>query len=93
MNAYLFVYDKDQITDYNALHERIKTDPNISNWWHYLNSAYILLSNSNANQLAASIRSYFPNGKFLITKITRSDYQGYLARDAWNWILKNVPNY
>ena len=91
MNAYLFVFDRDQTTDFNVLHERIKTDSHISNWWHYLNSAYILISNSNAGQLTESISGYFPNGTFLVIKITKSNYQGYLAKDAWEWIREHVP--
>lgn len=91
MNAYLLVYDRDLSTDYKLLHEGIKADSKIVNWWHYLNSAYILISNSSANELTEGVRRYVPSGKFLIVKITRSDYQGYLSKDAWKWIHGHVP--
>ncbi len=91
MNAYLFVYDRDSVSDFVALHNGIKNDTNIGTWWHYLNSAYILMSNSSADQLSDSIRTYFPSGTYLVIKITRSNYQGYLSKEAWDWIRENVP--
>ncbi|OGD94743.1 hypothetical protein A2697_04425 [Candidatus Curtissbacteria bacterium RIFCSPHIGHO2_01_FULL_41_44] len=90
MNAYLFVFNRNTSVDYNKLHENIKSDRHISNWWHYLNSAYILISSYDANQLADSIRSYYPY-QLLVIKITKSNYQGWLPQDAWDWISKNVP--
>lgn len=89
MSAYLFVFDRDFLTDYNNLHNKIKSDIYISNWWHYLNSAYILISPYDASQLTNSIRSYFPN-RFLLIKITKNNYNGWLPKDAWDWIQTHV---
>lgn len=89
MNAYLFIFDRDSSTDYTNLHNRIKSDSHISNWWHYLNSAYILISPFDASKLTDSIRGYFPN-RFLLIKVTRSNYNGWLPQDAWDWIRTNV---
>ena len=90
MNAYLFVFDRNFRTDYTDLHNGIKNDTKISNWWHYLNSAYILKSSYSVTELTDSIRSYFPTGRFVVFQITRQNYNGWLSEEAWAWVYNNV---
>lgn len=91
MSAYLFVFDRDVTSDYVALHNAIKSNSHISNWWHYLNSVYILISSYDADTLTNDIRPHLSSGRYMVIKITKSNYQGYLSKDAWDWIRDNVP--
>ena len=87
-NLYLLVFDRDLATDYNQLHENIKNDPNILDWWHYITSSYLLVSQLSVNDLANKIINYFPNHRFLLIKVDPHTSQGWLPKDAWEWLTK-----
>ncbi len=85
---YLMVFDRNNLFDYQLLHEFIKSSYNIKDWWHYMQSSYILVSPLNANDLADNLMTRFGNRRFLLVQITPGNYQGWLPEDAWKWIRK-----
>lgn len=85
---YLMVFDRNAYFNYQLLHEFIKNNYNIKDWWHYMQSSYILVSPLSANDLADSIMTGFRNHRFLLVQITPGNYQGWLTEDAWQWIRK-----
>lgn len=87
---YILTFDRNSTYDYNILHNGIKTDSQIINWWHFLKSSYLLVStNSSATLLSERIRTYFPNQRFLLTEINLKNHNGWLPKEAWDWINSN----
>jgi hypothetical protein len=63
--------------------------PNIiQDWWHYLDSSYIVISNFEATKLYNHIYQGIPNKHILIAEINLKNAQGWLPQSAWNWISK-----
>lgn len=86
--VYLMVFDRDPTYNYELLHNVIKMDPYIYDWWHYLQSTYILVSTLTADALADRLMLSFKNQRFLLVEINSKNYQGWLPKDAWEWIRK-----
>jgi len=88
-NLYILTFDRSDDFDYNRLHEFIKNDYQyINDWWHYIKSSYILVSPYSADVVANRIIQIIPNQHFLVMKLNPSDHQGWLTKDAWEWINK-----
>ena len=89
---YLLTFDRDENTNYDVIHDYIKSDTNyIIDWWHYLQSSYILLSEYSGVVLADKILRNFPNHRFLLIEVNPRDYQGWLPSNAWSWLKKYKP--
>lgn len=87
--AYALIFDRDDQTDFKQLHDKLVSLDCIKNWFHYIKSAYILISDkTTANALDKDIRMIFRERNYLIVAINLKDSQGWLPERAWNWIEK-----
>ena len=69
--------------NYESLHEAIK---NCGAWWHFLRSTWLVDTSLSASGIWDRLaRHVDKNDLFLVIGVTR-DYQGWLPRDAWDWI-------
>ena len=69
--------------NYTELYEAIKK---LGDWWHYLESTWLVDTSLNANQIFQRLKpSLDSNDSVLIVKFG-TDYSGWLTQDAWNWI-------
>ncbi|MEQ9690567.1 MAG: hypothetical protein RLO48_12620 [Bauldia litoralis] len=69
--------------DYDALHEAIK---NCGDWWHFLGSTWLVDTALSSQGICNKLEPYVDtNDVFLVIGVTR-DYQGWLPREAWDWI-------
>jgi hypothetical protein len=75
--------------DANGLHNAIDSSPYISSWWHYLGSTYLLKSDHSITKVKDSIKSKWPNQKYLIMKVDPKNFSGLLPPKAWDWIRRN----
>ena|SRR5260221_662412 len=89
--AYLLIFDRDPTRDYEVLHNAIKNDRNIKNWWHYIKSAYLLITPLSTIDLTHRIEGYMPSHRFLIFNVTGKMHNGRLPQEAWDWINKYIP--
>ncbi len=93
--AYILVFEKDGI-DINQLHSAIEAHYNngsIANWWHFIKTCYILISNKTADDLAKSIGNSIVSEKtFLLIEVNMNNRQGWLNEEAWKWINDNKVN-
>jgi Fe-S cluster biosynthesis and repair protein YggX len=88
--AYSITYDLRQPgRDYTNLYEEIKKSPK---WWHYLESTWMIITEESANQVWERIRPYIDKNDYLLIIGVRNDVQGWLPKDAWDWIHLNVPS-
>jgi hypothetical protein len=74
--------------NYDALYTALKS---FGTWWHFLESTWLVVSYESAvhvwNRLAATID---PSDFVLVIEVRRN-YQGWLPKEAWDWINVNVP--
>jgi len=72
--------------DYAKLFETLKS---ASGWWHYLESTWVLSTTDSVAAWTDRIRATMDeNDLFIIIDITGKTRNGWLTKDAWEW-LKN----
>jgi hypothetical protein len=90
MKAYLISYDlKIPNRDYSGLYKAIgKYTP----WWHFLESVWIVMSDSTPGQIWNALQSHIDtNDRILIIEV-RDNVSGWLPKGAWDWIKQHVPS-
>lgn len=87
--AFSINYDlKQPGRDYTGLFDAIKQS---SKWWHYLDSTWIVQTTEGANEVYQRLRAHIDDNDFLLVIEVRDNSQGWLPKDAWDWIHANVP--
>ena len=90
MNKYLITYDlaNKQIKSYENLYTALKS---LGPWWHYLDSTWIIKTNINSKDIWNNLKDHINtnNDRILITKISDGDREGWLTKDAWDWLNQN----
>ncbi|MBY6276799.1 SinR family protein [Symbiobacterium thermophilum] len=90
MAVYLITYDlKKAGQNYDALYKEIKS---FGDWWHYLESTWLVDTNLSAQTMSDRIRKVTDsNDLHLVIKLNRgTDYQGWLPKEAWDWINQRL---
>ncbi|MFL9585119.1 hypothetical protein [Stenotrophomonas sp. AB1(2024)] len=89
MTTFCVSYDLNKSgQNYSALYEELKKSPN---WWHHLDSTWLIVTSETAEQLRDRIRKHLDdNDTLLIIKVVRP-YSGWLSKEAWEWLDKNIP--
>ncbi|MEY4835631.1 MAG: hypothetical protein RI980_1746 [Bacteroidota bacterium] len=84
----LITYDlKKPGKDYTALYNVIKTAPK---WWHYLESTWIIQTPESVDTWNSRLTKVLDqNDHILIVDITKRPRQGWLPKEAWDWIRTN----
>jgi hypothetical protein len=55
-------------------------------WWHYLEAIWIVQTPKTANEYANLLYPHMTDkDRLLVVKITK-DHQGWLPKDAWDWL-------
>ncbi len=89
MAAYTINYDlKVPGRNYNALYEEIKRTPL---WWHFLESTWIINTSETAQQIWDRLGRCIDQNDFMLIIEIRDNSQGWLPKEAWDWIHANVP--
>lgn len=83
-------FNRDQLIDPMEFHKFIVSIHGVISWWHYLPSTYLLSgSNLTAHKIQQDIHLKYPELPLLISKFSSDDNDGFLPRDAWDWIDDN----
>lgn len=88
--AFMVTYDlKGPSANYSGLYEFLKSQ---KNWWHYLKSTWIIITEMDASELADEILKFTKeDDRFLITSLSKqTQTNGWLPKKAWNWIHSRV---
>ena len=85
-NAYIFVFDTTVNLDFGQIHGRIVSIPGLYSWFHYILSSYVLIYNGDSNTLTQELLKIIPNVRFQIFKVDLSSRNGWLPKEAWDWI-------
>jgi len=87
--AYAINYDLSAPNrDYAGLYEAIKS---YSGWWHYLESTWLIATESTPSQIWEKFRPHIDKNDSLLIIEVRDNTSGWLQKEAWEWIHKNVP--
>lgn len=86
--VYLVSYDLNSPgQNYTSLRDELKKS---TDWWHYLDSTWLIYTWESANQVWNRIHSEIDkNDRVLIIEV-KNNMQGWLTQDAWDWIHKYV---
>lgn len=85
--AYVLIFDRDDQTNFIQLHDQLISLDCIKNWFHYIKSSYILISDkATANALDREIGIIIKEKNYLIVGVDLKDCQGWLPKRAWEWI-------
>jgi len=60
----------------------------ITDWFHYIDETYLIVSSSSVSQLYNLIFPGVPKRYLLIIEVNVNNAQGYLPLNAWTWIQK-----
>jgi hypothetical protein len=91
--AYIINFDKGGVLDnfdYKKFHDTITTAKGIINWWHYLESSYIIITENNitATNVSDFVGQHMKNKHFLVAELNLKNHNGWLPKEAWDWINK-----
>jgi hypothetical protein len=87
--AYIVTYDlKAPNRDYTGLFEAIKKS---SKWWHYLQSTWIIQTSETPRQVWERLHPHVDKNDYLLIIEVRDNVEGWLPKEAWDWIHANVP--
>ncbi len=70
--------------DYSNFYEALKSS---EHWWHHIDNTWILCTNHPKEKWNDHLRQFLNEDDFLlIVDITKSEYSGWLPKEAWEWI-------
>lgn len=88
--AYAINYDlKAPGRDYSGLYEAIKKTSLW--WWHYLDSTWLIVTEETPSQIWSKLAHHIDKNDFLLIIEVRDNIQGWLPKEAWEWIHDKVP--
>ncbi len=88
-NAYLITYDlKQPVASYFLFFNEIRM---ASKWWHYLPNTWIIISEQTPTNWQTRLLSKTYIGDFFLIIQIKPYSDGFLPKDAWDWINANVP--
>ena len=73
--------------DYADLYAELERSPN---WWHHLESTWLIVTDETAQQLWNRIARHVHRGDSVLVVEVGDDRQGWLPSDAWEWIAENL---
>ena len=87
--AYLVSYDlKSPVGTYEPFFNELKQS---AHWWHYLNATWIVVRYETLAELAPKLRGLIFADDRLVVMPAKGPADGWLPRDAWDWIEGKVP--
>jgi hypothetical protein len=79
----MVTYDLRTPRDYHDFYEAIKQQ---GRWWHYLSSTWLVSTTKSPQEIVDSIHPYMSEPDSLLVCELGPNYQGWLPKDAWDWI-------
>jgi len=89
--VYLVTYNTDANFNRTIFHNHVSSLSQygyVTDWWHYIDTAYLVVSSLNVSQLYNAIYPGVPQRYLLIVEIDPNNAQGWLPKDAWAWLQK-----
>ncbi len=74
---------KGAATAYTQFYETLKSQ---GQWWHYLPSTWLIYTNFTPQQVYEAARPHLQTNDHLFVATLQNGYNGWLPKDAWEWI-------
>ncbi|MEH6798951.1 MAG: hypothetical protein V7681_06585 [Halopseudomonas sabulinigri] len=88
MAAYVVSYDLNKSgQDYKGLYKELENSPN---WWHRLDSTWLIITNETADQLFNRIGQHIDKNDWCLVMPVSKPYSGWLTDDDWQWLRSNI---
>ena len=88
MKAFSISYDlKVPGRDYTSLYKALTRS---GKWWHYLDSTWIVITNESTQQIWQRLAPHIDKNDYMLIIEIVNNVQGWLPKDAWDWINANV---
>ena len=85
--AYALMFDRDDQINYKELHHKLISLECVKNWFHYIKSSYILISDlPTAYEFNKEVSKVLKDKNYLIVAIDLKDIEGWLPGRAWSWV-------
>lgn len=89
MKVYCVSYDLKGIKrDYTPLLSALQS---MGKWWHFLESTWLIATNETPAEIWRRIATTIDTNDRLLIIEVRNNINGWLPKDAWDWISSNVP--
>jgi len=90
MAVYLIGYDLNKSgKDYAGVFKAIK-DSSTGEWWHHLDSTWIIKSSLTVNEVSDNIKAETDNDdRFIVIEI-KNNKQGWLEQNAWDYLNQSI---
>lgn len=72
--------------DYSGLYDAIKQ----FSWWHYLGSTWLVDTNLTADAICNKLKPHLDNNDYILVIGVTRDKQGWLPKEAWDWINERL---
>lgn len=85
----LITYDlKQPDRNYEPLYEAIKQCGTM--WWHYMESVWVIRTSLTPSECFDRLHTNIDSNDYLfVVDITNQPRQGWLPKEAWNWLKQN----
>lgn len=94
MNYFIIVFERDLQKEYAEFHRDFVRHPKIRAWWHYLKSAYLVVTELESTDLSQHANEIFDRyglrKTHLILEVNLADRAGMLPKDAWEWLTRRA---
>jgi hypothetical protein len=90
MNFFIMVYEREPEKSYALFHKDFVAHKQIYRWWHFLKTAYLVVTDLEAKDLSEHLKSMFEKydlGKtHVILEANFGHRAGWLPKRAWEWL-------
>ena len=86
---FLILFDNSKLEDYDALHRTLTLNPRIIDWFHYINSMYIVYSDYSIIDVQNVVTPHLGDSNSIIMPFDPGEgWYGLLPDNAWDWLEK-----
>jgi hypothetical protein len=91
MAIYLVTYDLHKPErKYKALIDQLQGS---QAWWHFLESTWLIQTSEDINTLSNRLITNLDTNDFLLMIEVKRNYQGWLPKEAWDWMNERISVY
>jgi hypothetical protein len=88
MSVYAVTYDlKAILHNYSGLYDELKKSPS---WCYYIKDTFLIKTDETVEQIWARVQPHLEKDDFLLIIEVRRNYQGWLPKEAWDWLNTNL---
>lgn len=91
LKPFILVYNTFQLTRQEIL-DFLDSRPEVKNWYAFLPTSIMIISDRTAYQLAEIFRQKYPNTYFIISEIPYGNNDGWLDKKVWSFINNSVSS-